>query len=58
MKRSIGEGIYMQLGVLLGLVGVLTAIALFLIHFISSALNTDDSTKIDPAPTEDFNQKM
>ncbi|CAM3912152.1 hypothetical protein [Lederbergia lenta] len=45
----------MQLGVLLGLAAVLGAIAVFLVYFIGSALNSNDSSTIDELPEKNFN---
>lgn len=42
----------MQLWVTLGLVGVLASIAGFLVYFIHTVLNYDDSRTIDPLPPD------
>ena len=46
----------MQLWITLGLVCVLGAIAMFLVYFISTALNLDDSHRIDKLPPNNFDQ--
>ncbi|MBD8007288.1 hypothetical protein [Bacillus norwichensis] len=43
----------MQLWVTLGLAGVLAAIAGFLVYFIHSVLNYDDSHTIDSLPPDE-----
>lgn len=48
----------MQLGVLLGLTAVLGAIAVFLIYFIGSALNSNDSNTVDKLPKNEFNHHV
>lgn len=47
----------MDLMATLGLVGVLAAIAGFLVYFISLAMNFDDAKRIDKVPPNDFNEE-
>ncbi|MBS4179262.1 hypothetical protein [Lederbergia citrea] len=46
----------MQLGILLGLLGLMGVVAVFLSFFIGTALNSSDSSTIDELPKNDFNQ--
>lgn len=52
-----GEGFQMDLMATLGLIGVLAAIAGFLVYFISLAMNFDDAKRIDKVPPNDFNEE-
>ncbi|WP_154669823.1 hypothetical protein [Bacillus niameyensis] len=47
----------MQWGIVLGLVVVLGFVASFLMYFISGALKTKDSSKIDEVPSNHFSTK-
>lgn len=48
----------MQLWVTLGLTGVLASIAGFLVYYIHTVLNYDDSTTIDPLPQDKKNNQL
>ncbi|MFC5466933.1 hypothetical protein [Lederbergia graminis] len=47
----------MQLGILLGLIFVIGVVALFIIYFINSAMDTKDASIIDEVPENHLNPK-
>lgn len=48
----------MQLWITLGLVGVMGAIAVFLVYYIGSALNSNEASEIDEVPENHFTRNM
>ena len=51
---SRGE-LWMQMGVLLGIIGVLAAIAGFLVYYIGTVLDSSDTERIDKLPKSESN---
>ncbi|MBD8007287.1 hypothetical protein [Bacillus norwichensis] len=45
----------MQMGVLIGLSILLGAVAIFLVYYIGSVLDSSDSNRIDELPTDQKN---
>ncbi|HEY4552623.1 MAG TPA: hypothetical protein VIG80_05480 [Bacillaceae bacterium] len=45
----------MQMGVLIGIIGVLAAIAGFLVYYIGTVLDSSDTERIDKLPKSESN---
>ncbi len=48
----------MQYGVLIGLTLFLGIVGLFLVHYIKTVLDSDDSRTIDKLPSDNVDQRM
>ncbi|MBS4209232.1 hypothetical protein [Bacillus sp. FJAT-50079] len=47
----------MELGVFLGIMGILGVVGAFLLFIIGKSMNSEDASTIDELPQNDFNQK-